>query len=97
MWAEWLKGHCFAWCDLRAGHRGTGAAEALSGTLSCSRGCLPNAGHAKVMGHDGRRQLSMGLGAQDPEKARKRIRLPLHPKLSGKGQKAEKPGAKAMR
>ena len=63
MWAEWLKGHCFARCDLRAGHGGTGAAEALSGTLSCSRGCLPNAGHAKVMGQDGRRQISMGTQA----------------------------------
>ena len=50
MWAKQLKGHCSALCDLRAGHEEAGAAEAISGTLSCSRGYLPNVGQVKVMG-----------------------------------------------
>lgn len=50
MWAKQLKGHRFALCDLWAGPGEAGAAEAVSGTLSYSRGHLPNSRQVKVLG-----------------------------------------------
>lgn len=59
MWAKQMKGHCFALRDPWAGPREAGAAEVVSGALSCSRGHLPNLGQVKVLGErmgGGRRQ-----------------------------------------
>lgn len=75
--------------DPRAGHGEPRAAKATAGTLSCSRGCLPNLGYVTVeRGWDGVniRADARHLGAtRDTEKPRNRIWASLAFKIIGVG------------